>query len=350
MTVLFGLAMVPDALRALRYARETGGRFNQNGFPISSESHIIYVLYLLKDRLPPGTGPDVINPQMLWSWAYVWASAGEGRNVSGLPTEHASPQDPHPIFITRGSGLTVEQQKALTSTFHVEIYDDEVWVVDRRAPQAPLDAYAFEEREPSFWEWYFVSGIEPVRTYVRDSYNTWEWRTHLDQTAERPTASPKTLRQLRVAHNIAVAEGDTVSAARLQRQLEAALARDSATTFSQGIALLGFQRIDGTEPRIVLFFKSAGTVTSDATFSVRAVVERRKLLSLIPPDTVEREVAMPAALLTKSYRPGYIYEHTIVLRQRIGVERFWGAFQSKDGSAPPVRLDGRPHTPLLVLR
>ena len=349
-TIVLGLALSPDALRTLRYARETGGRFDEHGHAISSETNIIYVMYRLKDRLPPDTGVDVFSPYMMWSWAYGWASAGEGRNVSTLPTEHAGAGDPHPIFMARASGLTVEQQKTLVSTFHVEIYDDEVWVVDRRHPTAPLDAYSFDEHEPSLGEWYFIGGVEPIREYVRDPFSTWEWRTHLGQVATPPDAPPKTLEQKRIAYNMALSEGDAPKATALWAELERALVREPAATFTQGISLLGFYRIGGTEPRIVLLFQTTQPLAGDVAFNVSASMEKPKLLSLIPVDPSERYVSMPPALSTRLYRPGFIYSHRVVLRQRVGVERFWGSFQSKDGSPAPVRIDGLPQTPLLVAK
>jgi hypothetical protein len=350
LTAVFALVLWPDAARALRYARETGGRFNENGVAISSETNIIYVLYGLKDKLAPGIGPDVINPYLVWSWAYGWASAGEGRNLGSLPMERADPSDPRPIFLARASGLTLDQKKALVSKFHVAIYQDDVWVVDRREPPAPPDAYTFDEREPSPWEWYFIGGIEPLRTYVPDPFSTWEWRTHLGQPATAPDIPPKTLDQIRIAHNVAVAAGDTITRARLRNRLENGLDQEPATSFTQGVSLLGFHRIGGVEPRIMLLFEAAQPASSDASFTVHASVVRRKPLSLIPPDPIERDVAMPAALSTNMYRPGFVYSHTVVLRQRIGVERFWGSFRSKDGSAPPAQLDGLPQTSLLVAK
>jgi 4-amino-4-deoxy-L-arabinose transferase-like glycosyltransferase len=228
LTILFAVAIFPDALRSLRYARETGGRFNENGTPIRSETNLIYLLKLLKDKLPPGTGPDVVSPDMQWLWNYGWASAGQGRTVGGPPTEHASPHDPHPIFVARALALTVEQQKMLVSTFHVGIYDDELWVVDRREVHAPIDAYSLNEREPSWFEWYFIGGVEPIRAYAHDAYSTWEWRTHFDQDAPLPGTSPQTLEQKRIAHNIAIASGDANKAAAIQAELEQKLSRRTA--------------------------------------------------------------------------------------------------------------------------
>jgi hypothetical protein len=346
MTVLFALLMLPDALRTLRYARETGGRFNEHGLPLPSETNLIYLLKRLKERLPAGTAPDTV--QLPWLWNYAWASAAEARVLPAPLMEHAPPGDPHPIFLARVTNLTLEQQKALVATFHVEVYDDEFWVVDRRDPQKPIDAYSLEEREPSIWEWYFIGGVEPIRRYVRDPFASWEWGTHLGQAIAPPETAPKTREQIRIAHNIAVAAGDTAAAARQWTELERDLVRVPAAEFSEGISLLGFHRVKGTQPRIVLLLRATRTLPSDATFTVRAVVEGRRWLSLIPPDTAVRQVSVPAGLSSRLHRPGFLYSHTVVLRQRIGVERFWGSFESRDGAPPPVRMDGLLETPLLV--
>jgi len=346
-TLVFTAALVPDAMRALRYGRETGGRFNEHGLPLRSETNLIYLLDRLRNRLPPGSAPDVFASQLAWLWNYEWTSRADGRTVSGLPAERADPLDLHPIFVARVIGLTVEQQKALISKFHVEVYDDEFWVVDRREPHAPLDAYSLQEHEPSIWQWYFICGYEPIRSYVLDPFATWEWRAHLGQPASPPVDVPKTREQIRIAHNVAVAAGDSARASDLRARLSEGMVRVAAD-FTQGLSLLGFFRIGGTEPRIALLLAAEHPLGFDVTFSVHGVVEKRKLLSLIPPESSVREVAVPAGISSKLYRSGFLYSHIVVLRQRIGVERFSGAFQSRDAGAPPVRIDGAPETPLLV--
>jgi len=104
--LLFAMLIVPDSLRTLRYARETGGRFNENGNPLRSETNLVYVLDRLRARLPPFTGPDVLSPELLWLWNYAWTSDGEGRTVNALPTGHVPASDPHPIFVARAISLT----------------------------------------------------------------------------------------------------------------------------------------------------------------------------------------------------------------------------------------------------
>jgi len=68
----------------------------------------------------------------------------------------------------------------------------------------------------------------------------------------------------------------------------------------------------------VLFFEAMATPTSEVTFAVHALIERQKRFSPIPPDPLEREVSLPAAMSTRAYLPGFIYWHAVVLRQRTG--------------------------------
>ena len=53
----------------------------------------------------------------------------------------------------------------LARDFHVTAVGP-FWKVAPGEPAAPIDAFAFVEREPSWWEWYLVSGTEPHRDVV----------------------------------------------------------------------------------------------------------------------------------------------------------------------------------------
>jgi hypothetical protein len=88
---------------------------------------------------------------------------------------------------------------------------------------------------------------------------------------------------------------------------------------------------------------------SDAWFDVRSTVEARAPLSLIAPDPTDRDMGGAPLIATKLWRPGFLYTNRIVLNHRIGQERYWGAWQSRDGAAPPRRTDGTPETTLAVV-
>jgi hypothetical protein len=87
----------------------------------------------------------------------------------------------------------------------------------------------------------------------------------------------------------------------------------------------------------------------EVSFNVRSTVEARAPFSLIPPDPTDREMAYPPTLSTKLWRPRFLYMTDAVLNHRIGRERYAGAWQSRDGSPPPRRTDGKPDTTLAVV-
>jgi hypothetical protein len=82
---------------------------------------------------------------------------------------------------------------------------------------------------------------------------------------------------------------------------------------------------------------------------VRSTVEARAPLSLIPPDEFDREMAWPHPLPTKLWRAGFLYTTEIVLNHRIGRERYWGSWASRDDTVASSRVDGQGQTTLARL-
>lgn len=345
------LVMLPDALRGLVYARETGGRYNDNGRIIRSHADMITVL---RERvlpgLPAGASFDA-HGSATWGWEHQWATASPFRNVSGAPVVPGSGS--HPFWIGRASGMRAEELERNVAAGHARIWGD-IIVVDQREPPAPLDAYAIEEREPNLLEWFFRGGVEPVRTTsaTPDPWLTWEWRAHLGQPTTPPPADapPEDLDALRVRHNAALAAGDDARANELRQRIERLLDRSAATRFDEGIGLIGVLRVGGVQPRIEIVFSADGPTQADVTFTVKSVVEARSPTSLVPPDRIERDMAYPPSLPSKLWKRGFLYSVPVVLRHRVGRERYFGMFTSRGGGAPPRRLDGRATTDLLVER
>lgn len=58
----------------------------------------------------------------------------------------------------------------------------------------------------------------------------------------------------------------------------------------------------------------------------------------------------PPSIPTKLWRPGFLYHIDAIANHRIGLERYYGIWQSRDHAPPPSRRDGRPFTNLAVLR
>ncbi|MGD0528348.1 MAG: hypothetical protein ABSE49_24645, partial [Polyangiaceae bacterium] len=255
-----------------------------------------------------------------------------------------------PFWIARGSGMSTDDQRKIIGAAHVRIYGD-TWLVDQREPNAPLDAYSLNEREPGLFEWLLFDPTEVHRSIgpAPDPWLTWEWRTHLGQDATPPTGSPVTMDEMRIAHNVAIASGDGVAAERWREKLEGMLDRTVTAKYDTGLALMGVRVIGGVEPRVESWFEVGKPFVGDDTFAVRSNVEKTATLSLIPPDTADRDMAFPEPLPTKLWKPGAIYVTTAILNHRIGVERYSGRWIPRDGGSFPHRTDNRPDTVLVVL-
>jgi hypothetical protein len=184
---------------------------------------------------------------------------------------------------------------------------------------------------------------------VPDPWLTWEWRTHLGQGATPPAGAPTTIDEIRIAHNVAVANRDIPAAEHWREKLDTMLDRTVTAHYDTGLALIGVRVLGGVEPRVEAWFEVGKAFAGDATFAVKSNIERKTTLSLIPPDTADRDMSWPEPLPTKLWKPGAIYVTTAVLNHRIGVERYSGRWIPRDSSAFPHRTDNRPDTLLTIL-
>ena len=182
-----------------------------------------------------------------------------------------------------------------------------------------------------------------------DPWLTWEWRTHLGQDAPQPTGQPTTIDEIRIAHNVAVANKDTAGAEHWREKLDTMLDRTVTTKYDTGLLLIGVRVLGGVEPRVEAWFEVGKPFAGDDTFDVRSNIERKATLSLIPPDTADRDMSWPEPLPTKLWKPGAIYVTTAILNHRIGVERYSGRWVPRDGTSFPHRTDNRPDTILTIV-
>jgi hypothetical protein len=361
--LLPSVAMAHDGVESLWVWRRTGGRYDDNGTLIRSHVDFLYVIeQVILPRTTRGTGIDA-HPSVGWGWEFLWKYQGTA-NVALVPVLGAPDASNHPFWVARASGLSADEQRKIAAMAHVRVYGD-AWIVDQREPPAPLDAYALDEREPNPVEWLLFGGTEPMRSIgsSRDPMKTWEWRMHLGQpawppphppaehAAARETLGSHALEEMRIAHNVATAGGDTAEAQQWRSRIAQSLDRSVETGFTEGVDLIGVRVTGGVQPRLQIWFalRPGDAPLGDASFSVRSSVVARAPLSLIPPDPTDREMAFPPSLPTKLWRPGFIYETEVVLNRRIGRERYWGNWRARDLSRPPTRLDGQPQTTLAVV-
>jgi hypothetical protein len=345
-SVAVALVMFPDAVRTLRLSRETGGRYNDKGALIRSA---VDMLFVVKQKLAPTMREGVwldVHPSAGWGWEHMWALGGLSKAVY-TPPAPAGPQ--HPFWIGRASGMSPEDQKAVTAAGHVTAYGD-TWIVDQRMPPGPIDAFSLNEREPNPIEWYLFGGVEPMRSIRSepDPFLTWNWRIHLGMPADIALPAPSTLKEIRIAHNAAVTRQDFATAASLRAKILAALDLTKAAVFDQGIQMLGTRVTSGVQPRVEAWFESKGPAQGDALFDIRSVVVERNRLSLIPADDTPRAMAYPPEMSPKIWRAGFIYVIDAVLNHRIGKELYTGSWTSRSGPAPR-RLDGAPTTELALV-
>ena len=331
--ILIGLAILPDGLRSLRYGRETAGRYNQEHLP--PETDQARVIAMLSKRLPPGTLVDS-HSSVYWGWNCTFALHGLHKEVAVMPSRADATTDP--FFYARLSAMRASDVKELARGFKLEIYGDIV-VVDKRMAPGLLDAYTFEEREPNVFEWFAIGAVDPVITLKYDAHATWEWRTHLEQSAERPSGAAYTLQKRRIEYNIAVESGDDARARALRASIEAELDVSVAAPLADGGRLIGVRHVEGVSQRLEMWFYAGAQSDADSTFGVRARMEGKNPWSFIPPDTLDRDVGALMPIGPRLWKKGFLYVATSTLYHRIGTEVFYGGFSPGPRILPDNKWD-----------
>ncbi|XXY53106.1 glycosyltransferase family 39 protein [Sorangium sp. So ce269] len=351
-------AVLRDGLPALRYARETGGRFNERGHLIDSDGAKTAFLRWLAARLPSGA-PVEMHEGMKATWAQVWALGG--RVVT--PARPAPKQEPpRGAYLVDTRFMLDRDQASLARRFDITAVGpfwalgaavDPQAAVDAQAAVDPrargIEAFSFREREPGLLAWYLVSGTEPEREIAPDPFLTWELRAHFGQPAEPPAGAPETLEQKRIAHNIALAAGDGARAAALLAEISAALAPLGAR-FDDGTELLGTTFHEGARSLLTIFVRAGGPAASDVALSVRSRVVERAPLSTTMADPIYRDVGLPTAISPQRWRAGFLYADPVPIRKRPGTEVFWASLRARDRGRAPALVDRGGASEVEVLR
>ncbi len=346
-TLVPAVALVPDAPRILRYARATGGRFSEKGHFIRDEFDTIQVAKWMGPAVPQSATFLVDTSNLSWGWHASWAL--DRVNIAAALPEVGASNASQPWWLARISTLS---QSALTNVMSRArpLIIDDLMLVDTRVGQGPLLGYRIEEREPTWLEWAFISGVQPVRSIRENEFVTWEWRIHFDQLFDFPKAEPKDLEEVRVAHNVAVHQGNVAQASKLRARIDGALDRAPAATFSGGHQLLGARVSGKANPKLETWFLSNGPIDSNAYFQVRSTVEAPLKFSLIPRDPSERDCGMPPALPSTVWRVGFIYRFECPMLHRLGLEHFYGNWVAQTaGKNTPGRTDAAPITQLVSI-
>ncbi len=345
------LLILPDGIAGLHYARATGGRFNEKGAPMLQDKDKTQAMEWMSRTMAPGTSV-LVHDGLKVVWAQEWAVHRPVRGLKDVAVPLTAPGDSERYFAADLRFLSMAEQRKLFDQFHVVAVGPYVYA-DRREPRAPAEGYVFEEREPTPLEWYLRSPTEPVRTIVPDEYYTWELRDALGQQPNPfPQAPPRTSEQLRIAHNVAVAQGDDARAKEIEGALVATLDRSVETIFTSGVRLLGQHFARGVAPELSLYFESGGPLDNEYMFVVTSTVLSPRLFSLVEADEKRKQAGLPFWISPRLWKRGYLYAEHCDIRQRPGRERFMGEFGLWKAAAPrtaPRPTAGPPQVPLLLL-
>ena len=339
--VALGLVMLPlvavlrDGVPALKYARETGGRFNEKGLLIHSDGAKTAFLKWLGARIPKDAKVEM-HEGFKPTWSQTWTLGGRVASI-GRPAPRAG-RPASGVFLADSRFLLDDQQAAFAESAHV-VAVGPFWYSVPGEPQAPIDAYSFVEREPGPFEWYFVSGTEPHREIAPDPWRTWELRIHFGQFAGVPATAPQTFEEKRIAHNLAVFQGDAARASALAAELERDL-RPLHARFDDGTELVGTTFHEGARSLLTLLVRASGPTKGDTQLTVKSRVTERATLSTTMADPTEREVGIPLAVAPQRWRAGFLYADPVPIRKRPGTEVFRAQFWSRDRTPFPRPASG----------
>lgn len=350
---LVPLVVLPDGVEGLHYAKATCGRFNEKGGRIFDDVDMSVAMEWMAARMAPHTVVQMSEAALKAreDRGQEWALHRPIKSIPSTPYFGGLAEERYYVGDLRFLGEA--EQRRIAEMFHAVILGPFV-LVDRQAPKAPVDAFSFDEREPTPLEWYFTNPTEPVRTVRPDPWLTWEYREHYGQRPNpAPPGTPRTLEEIRIAHNVAFAAGDAAAAEQWKKQLLAGIDSSVATRFTDGTQLLGKRFRPGVDPQLDLYFLANGPLTGEYQFEVVSVIEARRFLSLVPPDDHVKRYGAPFLLSPRLWRGGFIYVEHVDVRHRPGVERFAGYFdvQPKMHGNPPKVMGGNgEEVPLMTLK
>lgn len=344
--VLPCLAMLPDAVRGLAFARHTGGRFNDDGHRTLQGRDKAAALAFFKLRLDAEAAESIsVHNSLHFTWADAYYLARPTRSVSNLrviPRKHAARSSAHRWVVLDSRFASAKELIAATQGYVTTV--GPFWLVDwGTAPS--VEAYSLRNQQPNAWQWFWQAGTDPQFEVRQDDYLAWELRDHFGQFPNpEPKDEQRSREQLRISHNIAVASNRMEQAASLRRELERGWEpRDDV--YSDGTRIIGTRFEDGVVPTLIVYFLASGPAKHDYRFEVTARVKERPVGSFVRADDKDKKAGVPCYLPPKLWKPGYIYSSVSLIRKRPGRELYFGHWRGR--SHPKLRAGSA--TPLLTL-
>jgi 4-amino-4-deoxy-L-arabinose transferase-like glycosyltransferase len=338
------LAVLKDGAWMIRLAQESGARFVSTH--IKSDIDRVDAIAWWLPRFPATEKVGFHTGITPVHWSLGWEMRPHVLlRDQRLGTHGASPR----AYTLDSRFADATELREAARTFQVDAVGC-FWFVDRSAPPGPLSGYSFAEREPGLIDWYLRGGTEPVRTVRPDPWVTWEWRTLLGQPADAPNAEPATPEQIRVAHNVAVANDDQPTVARRRAELSRRFDVKRTARFDDGTEFLGAVHGRGAERGMTLYFLTGPKgMAPNVKFSVSAKVTKAPRLSSLPLDPEVIEVGLPPTVPSALWKPGQIYSVKFTYRHRPGTEQLFGSFVPIRNGAAPALVGGGRSVELAVL-
>jgi hypothetical protein len=321
------LVLARMAVPLMRQGRLSEGRFDHAGAFVETEADVSQFTEWAAVGLLPG---DILarSSSFLQGFNITYAAHRTVDPVGSDPGAR-SPEAPDRIEVVDARRAPVAELKTVATKYGV-LAAGPFWRVDRAAG-AGFRSLRYVEHQPGPLEWYFITGNDLVRTIGpdEDQWAAWEWSDHLGLDAASPSAAPGTFEELRVAHNVAIAHGDTARAAELRARVLAFMHDRLGVEYTADVHLLGMDRQDGPVRLLTLLWEAGEAYKPvEATFAVKCKVTAPPRIWPNDVDYFEKEMAGPMVMGPRIWKPGYLYTQRVIILHRIGTETCEGLFDS----------------------
>ncbi len=347
MAALAGAVMVSavvagDGVRALRWARTSGGRFDERGQRVASGADQVAALRWLAPQLP-GDGLVALDGSLPPSWAHLWSLRRP--TARNLPLGHG-PCDGVDLggagaiaWVGDLRGLPEGRLRGAATRCAVRAVGPLLIAVP--GPWAPITSLRIEESVAPGLAGFFTAGPEPLRRVVADPWGTWELRRHLEEAAALPAEKPVFADDHRIAHDAALDAGDGGAAAiELAAALEGTVPLEAA--FDDGTVIVALRPPLPGAPgaTTTLLLRAGGPLDEGVELVVRGRVVQRASGSITMADPKPRDLAMGPRVPATLWKRGWLYAVELARPLRPGVEELRASFRATRFPARPPRAVG----------
>ncbi len=314
----FAALMLPDALRALDYARDTGCRLNDDGHLNLQDYDKTLALESFSRRIPRDARVG-LHTSMLPNWSQDYALARPTivtGQIGFVRTDHL-------IFDTR---LAPDSAFEWAAGVGALVVIGPYVLAERNSSLSPLTAFDFVERAPSLYQRLLVQDHDPLREIAADPFLAWELRMHLGQLSDEVLASPSSPEQHRVYCNWLFSRGRTIEHAQCRHELLRGFDRGTRTEYERGVTLLGHRVEPGTPMRLRLLFEAGESLSPGMRFVVSSRVTEPPGMSWVMRDDKTKRVSTGFVIPPGRFMPGFVYSMLVEVRPRPGREVYFGSW------------------------